>query len=96
MREVVHALKAILQEEGRDIREWVDVVPAVQWALNTTHRERHASIPYHVMFVRAPLTSLSTLTSSTGEDWKVDALDEKAFYGGRWRTLWRRSNDCTR
>ena len=30
MREVVRALKAILQEGRRDIREWVDVVPAVQ------------------------------------------------------------------
>ena len=30
IHEVVHALKAILQEERRDIREWVDVVPAVR------------------------------------------------------------------
>ena len=30
MREVVRALKAIQLEERRDIREWVDVVPAVQ------------------------------------------------------------------
>ena len=30
MREVVRALKAILQEERRDVREWMDVVPAVQ------------------------------------------------------------------
>ena len=35
MREVVRALKAILQEERRDICEWVDVVPVVQWTLNT-------------------------------------------------------------
>ena len=33
MREMVRALKAILQEEKHDIRKWVDVVPAVQWAL---------------------------------------------------------------
>ena len=67
MREVVRALKAILQER-RDIREWVDVVPAVQWALNTDYRERYASTPYHVMFGRAPLTSFSILASSTGEE----------------------------
>ena len=84
MREMVRALKAILQEEGRDIREWVGVVPAVQWALNTAYREIYASIPYHVMFGLAPLTSFSTLASSTGEDWKVDALDERP-YGRKWR-----------
>ena len=77
MREVVRALKAILQEERRDIREWMDVVPAFQWALNTAYRERYASTPYHVMFGRAPLTSFSTLASSTGEDWKMGALDEE-------------------
>ena len=82
MREVVRALKAILQEERRDIREWVDVVPKVQWALNTAYRERYVSTPYHVMFGRAPLTSFSTLASSTGEDWKVDVLDKEA---SRWR-----------
>ena len=77
MREVVRALKAILQEERRDIREWVDVVSAVQWALNTAYRETYANTPYLVMFGRAPLTSFSTLDSSTGEDWKVDAIDEE-------------------
>ena len=30
MREVVRALKAILQDERCDIREWVDVMVAVQ------------------------------------------------------------------
>ena len=62
MREAVRALKAILQER-RDVREWVDVVPGVQWALNTAYRERYASTPYHVMFGRVPLISFSTLAS---------------------------------
>ena len=31
------------------------------------------------LFGRAPLTSFSTLASSTGEDWKLDALDEEAL-----------------
>ena len=79
MREMVRALKTILQEERRHIREWVDVVPAVQWTLNTAYRERYATTPYHVMFGWAPLTSFSALASSTGEDWKVDALDEEAL-----------------
>ena len=78
MRKIVRTLKAILQRDWRFIHEWVDVVPAVQWALNTPYRERYASTPHHVMFERAPLTSLSTLASSTGKDLKVDALDEKA------------------
>ena len=52
MRDVVRAFKSILQEERRDIREWLDVVPAVQWTLNTTYHERYASIPYHVLFGR--------------------------------------------
>ena len=68
---------------------------AVQWTLNPAYRERYASTSYHVMFGRAPLTSFSTSASSTGEDWNVDAFDEE-LYGGRWKTLWRRSNDCTR
>ena len=79
MRGVVHALKVNLQKESRDIREWVDVVPAVQCALNTGDREKCASTPYHVMFGWAPLTSLSTLALSTGEDWKVDILDKETL-----------------
>ena len=79
MREVVRAFKAILQEDRRCINEWVDVVPAVQWALNTAYRESNASTPYHVMFVQAPLTTFLTLASSTGEDWSVDALDEEVL-----------------
>ena len=78
MREVVRAFKAVSQEERRDIRERMDVVPAVKWALNTAYRERYASTPYHVMFGRASMTSFLALASSTGEDWKVDALDEEA------------------
>ena len=79
MREVVRALRSIMQEERRDIREWVDVAPAVQWTPNTAYRERYASTPYYVMFGWAPLTSFSTLASSIGKDWKVDALDEEAL-----------------
>ena len=76
MREVVRTLKAMLQEERRDVRDWVGLVPAVQWALNTAFRERYASTPYHVMFGRAPRTSFSTLASSTGGEWRLDVLDE--------------------
>ena len=78
MREVVRALKAILQDERLDIHEGVEVVPEIQFALNTTYHERYASTPYHVMFGRA-LTIFSTLASSTGEYWKVDALDQEVL-----------------
>ena len=77
--EMKRVLKATLQEERRDIRERVDVVPAVQCALNTVYRMRSASTPYHVTFRREPLTDFSTLASLTGEDWKVDALDEETL-----------------
>ena len=79
MPEVVHALKELLQEKRRNIRAGVDVVSAGQWALNTAYCERYASTPHHVLFGRAPLTSFLTVTSSTGEDWKMDALDEAAL-----------------
>ena len=75
MREVVRALKAMLNEERRDPRDWVGLVPAVQWALNTAFRERYGSTPYHVMFGRAPRTSFDTLASAYGETWTVDVLD---------------------
>ena len=35
MCEVIHGAKAMLNEEGRPLSEWVVVLPAVQWALNT-------------------------------------------------------------
>ena len=39
MREVVRALKALLQEERRDIREWMDMVPAVHGASGPVNSE---------------------------------------------------------
>ena len=81
MREEVRTLnlKGMIQEEQRNTQDWVELVPAVQWALNTAFRERHGSTPYHVMCGRAPRIALSTLASSTGQDWQVDVLDEKAL-----------------
>ena len=37
MREVVRAFKAIRQELRGSVRDWVDVVPVVQWELNTAY-----------------------------------------------------------
>ena len=53
-------------------------MPAVQSA-KTAFRERYGSTPYHVMFGRTPRTALSTLASSTGQDWHVDVLDDNAL-----------------
>ena len=66
VKEVVHSLCSILLERRRAVSEWVDVLTAVQWALNTAFRPRYGSTPYHVMFGRAPRTvSYTHLTLPT-------------------------------
>ena len=79
MREVIRTLKAMIQEERRNTQDWVELVPVVQWALKTAFRERYGSTAYHVTFGRVPRTALSTLASSTGQDWQVDVRDDKAL-----------------
>ena len=51
----------------------------IQWALNTGFREIYGSTPHHVKFGRAPRRALSTLASSSRQDWQVDVLDDKAL-----------------
>ena len=75
VREVVRALKSILSEQRKQVAEWVDVLPAAQWALNTSFRERYRNTPYCVMFGRAPRTTFSALTTVTGGEWNVDVMD---------------------
>lgn len=79
IKEIVRCLKAVLQEERRDLREWVGLVPAVQWALNTAYGQRYTSTPCDVMFGRAPITSFSTIASATSEDWQVHVLDDEGL-----------------
>ena len=38
VRDVVRALKSILSEQRNYVAEWVDVLPAAQWDLNTSFR----------------------------------------------------------
>ena len=76
VKEVIRALRSILLEQRREVSEWVDVLPAVQWALNTAFRRRYGSTPYHVMFGRAPRTSFSVLASSSAGEWNCDVLDD--------------------
>ncbi|CAM9845804.1 unnamed protein product, partial [Sphacelaria rigidula] len=40
VKEVGHALRSILLEQGRAVSEGEDVLPAVQWVLNTAYRRR--------------------------------------------------------
>ena len=68
MKEVVRSLRSILSEERRAVSGWVDVLTAVQWALNTAFRPRYGITPYHVTFGRALKTSFSvSANSSVGE-----------------------------
>ena len=69
VREVARALKSILSEHRKQVAEWVDVLPAAQWALNKSFRERCRDTPYCVMFGRAPRTSFSALKTVTGGVW---------------------------
>ena len=55
------------------------MVPAVQFALNTASHEQYGSTSSHDMLGRTPRTALFTLASSTGQDWQVDVLDDKAL-----------------
>ena len=75
VREVVRALKFTLSEQRKQVAECVDVLPAAQWALNTSFRERNRNTPYCVIFGRAPRTSFSALTTVTGGEWNVDVMD---------------------
>ena len=76
VKEVVRSLRSILLEQRRAVSELVDVLPAVQWALNTAFRLRYGSTPYHVMFGCAPRTPFSVLANSSTGEWNCDVLDD--------------------
>ena len=76
VKEVVRSLRSIFLEQRRAVSEWVDALPAVQWALNAAFRPRYGSTPYHVMFGRAPRTSFSVLAISSAGEWNCDVLDD--------------------
>ena len=68
-------MKSILSERRKQVAEWVDVLPAAQWALNTSFRKRYRNTPYCGTFGRAPRKSFSALTTVTGVEWNVDVMD---------------------
>ena len=73
----------MIHEERRNTQDWVELVPAVQWALFKYCAPRktwlYSVTAYHAIFGRAPRAALSTLMSSTGQDWQVDVLVDKAI-----------------
>ena len=75
VREFFRALESVFSEQRKQVAEWVDVLPAAQWALNILFRERYRNTSYCVMFGRAPRTSFSALTTVTGGEWNVDVMD---------------------
>ncbi|CAM9419279.1 unnamed protein product, partial [Scytosiphon promiscuus] len=76
VKEVVRSLRTILSEQRRQVSEWVDVLPAAQWSLNTAFRPRYGSTPYHVMFGRPSRTPFSVLANSPAGEWNCDVLDD--------------------
>lgn len=54
VREVVRTAKAILNEHQCPLSRWVVVLPATQWALNTTYRPRQKISSFQLMLGREP------------------------------------------
>ena len=76
MCEVIHGAKAMLNEEGRPLSEWVVVLQAVQWALNTAWRKRLQVTPYHDMMGREPRTAFAALIEGDDEGFQFSPIDE--------------------
>ena len=76
VKEVVRSLRSILLEQRRAVSNWVDVLPAVQWAFDNALPPRYGSTPYNVIFGRAPRTSLSMLANWSAGEWNCDVVDD--------------------
>ena len=63
MKEVKRMLKALLVEYRCAIHEWEKFVPMVQWALNSSHRQRLGCSPFEAFFGRKPTSMLAQLVS---------------------------------
>ena len=77
MREVIHGAKAMLNEGGRPLSEWVVELPAVQWALNTAWQKRLKATPYHIMMGREPRTAFTALIDGDNEGFQFSPIDEE-------------------
>ena len=68
--------KAILSEQGRPVGEWVQVMPLVQWALNSAYRQRYDSTPYELMLGRKPSMAFSAVLGKSEDGvWTVNSYD---------------------
>ena len=66
--EVVRTGHAILSEAGRLVNQWVQIVSTIQWALNTTFRERYGSTPFEVFIGRKPRTDFYSALFNDEDD----------------------------
>ena len=76
MREAIHGAKAMLNEVGRPVNEWVVVRPAVQWALKTAWRKQLQATPYHVMMGRDPRTAFTAVIEGDDEGFQFSPINE--------------------
>ena len=76
MRKVIHGARAMLNEGGRPLSEWVLVLPAVQWTLNTAWRKRLQATSYHVMMGREPRKAFTALNDGDDESVQFSPIKE--------------------
>ncbi|CAN0277268.1 unnamed protein product, partial [Scytosiphon promiscuus] len=67
MKEVQRILKALLVEYRSATNDWEKFVPMVQWALNSSHRQRLGCSPYKAFFGREPTSMLAYLMRDHAE-----------------------------
>ena len=77
MREVIYGAKSMLNEGERPLSEWVVVLPAVQWELNTAWWKRPQATLYHVMMEREPRTVFTALIEGDDEGFQFSPIDEE-------------------
>jgi len=75
MREILRTAKSILNERRRPLSEWIVVVPAIQWALNTAWRKRLGASPFQAMMGRHPRTTLDVLVEENAEGVSLSPVD---------------------
>lgn len=61
MREMLWALQATLEEQGKPLEEWITVVPAAQWALNTAWTPCIGPATFKAMVGREPQRGCAAL-----------------------------------
>ena len=74
-REIIRTCKALLNENRKPLDHWLNLIPLVQWALNTSYRKWYASTPYELMMGRKPPSGLHAALRKDGKGkWLVDSF----------------------